>query len=82
MFEGGIKPAVYSSVASVGGATNHKQTHASSSLFYHPSDSFVLFNAFNTHLHLVEQVMPVLGVHKGHLHPHILFILVGFKGLG
>lgn len=44
MFKEGVKAAVYSSV---GGAINHKQTHASTSIFYHPSDSCILFNAFN-----------------------------------
>lgn len=79
MFKKRVKAAVYSSVASVGGATNHKQTHASSSLIYHPTESFVLFNA---RMGLVKQVMQVLGVDKGHLHPHFLLILLGFKGLG
>lgn len=44
VLEEGIKAAVYSSVAGVGGATSHKQMHASPPLIQHPFDSFILSN--------------------------------------
>lgn len=76
MLKEGIKTSVYSSVASVGGATNHKQMHASSSLIYHPSDSFVILDR------LVKKVMQVYGLYELYLHPYFLFNLLGFKRLG
>lgn len=81
MLEEDIKAAVYSSVSNMGGATSHKQTHASPPLIHHPFDSFILFNA-SPQLGGVIEVMQFFGGGWRVSAPPFSVRLGGFQGVG